>query len=126
MIARRLAIVCMMATAWVLAVDSAAQARTPYDGYWSVVVVGRSGECAGGSYRYAVTISNGIVSYGGGDAYISGRVNAKGGVYVRVSAGGQNAAGSGRLSGNRGGGSWRGQSGYGACAGSWSATRMGG
>ena len=63
-----------------------------------MVVVGRSGECAGGSYRYAVTIRNGIVSYGGGDADISGRVNAKGGVYVRVSAGGQNAAGSGRLS----------------------------
>ena len=64
-----------------------------------------------GSYRYAVTIRNGIISYGGGDAYLSGRVNAKGGVYVRVSAGGQNAAGSGRLSRNtvevRGGGSRR-------------------
>jgi hypothetical protein len=126
MIARRLAIVGMMAAAWVLAVDSPAQARTPYDGYWSVVVVGGSGQCAGGSYRYAVTIRNGIVSYGGGDAYISGRVNAKGGVYVRVSAGGQSAAGSGRLYGNRGGGSWRGQSSFGACAGSWSASRMGG
>ena len=126
MIARRLAIIAMMATAWALVVDSPAQARTPYDGYWSVVVVGRTGECAGGSYRYAITIYNGIISYGGGDAYMSGRVNAKGGVYVRVSSGGQNAAGSGRLSRNYGSGSWRGQSQSGACAGSWSATRMGG
>ena len=115
-----------MAVAWALAVDNSAQARTPYDGYWSVVVVGRSGGCAGGSYRYAITIRNGIVSYGGGDAYISGRVNARGGVHVRLSGAGQSAAGSGRLARNYGSGSWRGQSSHGVCAGSWSATRMGG
>jgi hypothetical protein len=125
MIARRLAIIALMATAWALVMDSPAQARTPYDGYWSVVVVGRSGQCSGGSYRYAVTIRNGII-HGDGGAYLSGRVNAKGGVHVRVSGGGQNAAGSGRLARNYGSGSWRGQSAYGVCAGSWSATRMGG
>jgi hypothetical protein len=125
MVARRLVIVAMMATAWALAVDNPAQARTPYDGYWSVVVVGQTGGCAGGSYRYAITIRNGIVR-GGSDALVSGRVNARGGVHVRVSGGGQSAAGSGRLSRNYGSGSWRGQSSYGACAGSWSATRMGG
>ena len=92
----------------------------PFDGSWSVLVITRSGPCE--SYRYGVTISNGIVSSGGA-ASVSGRVTPNGSVSVSVSSGAQSGHGSGRLSGNRGSGSWRGSGPTGACSGSWSAQR---
>jgi hypothetical protein len=95
----------------------------PFDGYWSVLIVTRSGACDP-SFRTAVSISNGIVS-GGGGANISGRVSNNGSVSVSVSAGDQSASGSGRLSANSGGGSWRGRGSRGVCSGSWSASRGG-
>jgi hypothetical protein len=97
----------------------------PYDGSWSVVVVPRSGACSQ-SYRYGVQITNGVVYYaGGGPVSVSGRVSSSGAVRVTVSAGGQYAAGSGRLGRSSGGGSWRGQGPTGSCAGVWSASRGG-
>ena len=87
------------AAACALAIADGAQARSPYDGSWSVSVAGRSGACAGGNYAYNVEIRNGIVRYNGGDAQISGRVS--------------------------GGGSFRGASQQGACAGTWSGQRTG-
>ena len=62
----------------------------------------------------------------GGDAQISGRVSPNGAVFVRVVSANGNAAGSGRLRGNTGGGSFRGHSSQGACAGTWSGQRTGG
>jgi hypothetical protein len=124
MVALRLTTIAVGA-ACVLAFADAAQARGPYDGSWTVSVSGRSGACAGGNYQYNLQIVNGSVRYYGGDARISGRVNAGGGVYVRVSAGDQSAVGSGRLRGNTGGGTFRGQSPQGVCAGTWSGQRTG-
>jgi hypothetical protein len=95
----------------------------PYDGYWSVLIVTRSGACDP-SFRTAVNISNGIVS-GGGGANISGRVSNSGAVSVSVSSGDQSASGSGRLSRTSGSGSWRGRGSRGVCSGSWSASRGG-
>jgi hypothetical protein len=95
----------------------------PFDGYWSVLIVTRSGACDP-SFRTAVNISNGIVS-GGGGANISGRVSNGGAVSVSVSAGDQYASGSSRLSRNSGSGSWRGRGSRGVCSGSWSASRGG-
>jgi hypothetical protein len=80
-----------------------------FDGPWSVVVTTRSGACDA-SYRYGVMIRGGNVSYVGGGP-------------VSVSAAGQSAVGSGRLSNGRGGGTWRGQGGSGSCSGTWSATQ---
>jgi hypothetical protein len=93
----------------------------PFDGSWSVLIVTRSGGCDP-SYRFGVTISNGVV-YGGGGASLSGRVSNNGAVSVAVSSSQGSARGSGRLSRNSGGGSWRGSGPTGACAGVWSASR---
>ncbi len=94
-----------------------------FDGPWSVLVITKSGPCDQ-SYRYGVMIRGGSVSYlGGGAVSVSGRVARSGQVSVSVSSGGQNAIGSGRLSGGRGGGTWRGRGPSGSCSGVWSATQ---
>jgi hypothetical protein len=125
MVALRLAAIAAGA-ACVLAFADGAQARSAYDGSWTVSVAGRSGACAGGNYSYNVQIVNGSVRYNGGDAQISGRVSGGGGVVVRVVSGSSSATGSGRLRGNSGGGTFRGYSQQGACAGTWSSQRTGG
>jgi hypothetical protein len=104
MIACRLATIAIVGAVSVLVGADRAQARSPYDGSWSVVVSGQSGSCQGGSYSYALQIVNGIVHYSGGDARITGRVSRKGAVYVRVSSSDRSAVGSGRLARNSGAG----------------------
>jgi len=126
MIARRFAAIAVMGAALVLAFGDRAQARSAYDGNWSVVISGQSGTCQGGSYQYAVQIVNGIVRYYGSDARITGRVSPKGAVYVRVWSSDRSAVGSGRLSRNVGSGTFRGQSSSGMCAGTWSSQRTSG
>jgi hypothetical protein len=103
-----------------VSVAATAQAA-PFDGPWSVLVVTRRGACEP-SYRFGLTVYNGVVS-GDGSAAVSGRVARNGSVSVAVAGGPGTAYGSGRLAGNRGGGSWRGSGASGACFGSWSAQR---
>ena len=124
MLALRLTTIAVGA-ACALAFADMALARGPFDGSWSVSVSGRSGACAGGNYGYNVQIVNGSVRYYGGDAQISGRVSGGGAVVVRVVSAQGNAVGSGRLRGNSGGGTFRGHSSQGACAGTWYAQRTG-
>jgi hypothetical protein len=100
-----------------------AAARTPYDGNWSVLIVTESGPCDR-AYRYGLSIRDGSVIYeGSAPVNVAGRVKKNGAVNVRVWAGQQGAAGSGRLSRTSGGGNWRGTGSMGSCAGSWSAER---
>ncbi len=100
-------------------------AQSPYDGPWSVVITTQGGACQG-SVRYGVEISNGVVvNPTGGTVDVQGRVNPRGAVQVRVSAGNQWAVGSGRLGRVSGGGVWRGQSASGPCEGTWAAQRSG-
>ncbi len=113
-----------LALACAAAAPSAADARTPYDGNWSVLIVTERGSCDR-AYRYGVEIQNGRVIYRGGGPDFNGRVSANGSVQVRVSAGSQSASGSGRLSRNAGRGSWRGQSTTGTCSGYWEAEKRG-
>ena len=90
-----------------------------YDGLWSVVIVTETGTCDR-AYRYPIRISNGTLVNAGDEAFvIAGKASANGSVNVTVSHGEKHATGSGRLSGNAGGGSWRG----GDCAGTWEAER---
>src|SRR5215475_16159317 len=72
----------------------------PYDGSWSVTVITRNGPCDP-SYRYGVSIINGVVT-GGGGASVSGRVSNSGAVSVLVSSSTGSARGSGHLSRNSG------------------------
>lgn len=125
MMLRKLHLVAFSAIAFACLAGDRVQARTPYDGGWSVVIAGQRGACAGSSYRFAIQIINGIIRYGGSEAQFSGRVSQNGAVSVGVRAGDQVAVGGGRLGRNTGAGSWRGRSGQGACAGSWSAQRRG-
>jgi hypothetical protein len=105
-------------------VTSAAVARTPYDGLWSVLIVTDSGTCDRG-YRYALRINNGIVSYDDPSFNVSGQVNARGQVSVTVGAGNDVASGTGRLSRDYGEGFWSGHSSTSRCSGHWEAERRG-
>jgi len=96
-----------------------AQAKTNFDGNWSVVIITERGSCDR-SYRYPVKINDGAVGYAGEASFnVSGRVNPKGKVTVTVSRGDRRASGSGQLSATSGGGSWSG----GECSGTWQAER---
>jgi hypothetical protein len=101
-----------------------ALARGPYDGTWSVLIVTDSGSCDR-AYRYALQIADGRVFYNDPSFSVSGHVDARGNVSVGVSAGGQSANGSGRLSGDYGDGHWSGRSSTSACSGHWEAERRG-
>ena len=115
----------LLATAFAVSAFAATPSAdaASFDGPWSVLVITKSGGCDQ-SYRYGLMIRGSSVSYLGGAAVsVSGRVSPNGHVNVNVSAGGQSAAGVGRLSGGRGSGTWRGQGPSGSCAGVWSATQ---
>jgi hypothetical protein len=102
-----------------------ASAATKFDGPWSVMIVTRAGPCDP-SYRFGGQIINGIIYYtGGGPVSLTGRVTPSGAISVTVSSGANHAVGTGRLSVNSGGGTWRGQGPNGACSGNWSAQRGG-
>ena len=103
---------------------TAAVARSPYDGSWSVTFYTRSGVCDAAS-RSGVVIQNGFIYPETGGINFNGRVSSHGTVRASVSAGDQFASGSGRLGRSSGGGVWRGQSSRGACSGSWAAERRG-
>jgi hypothetical protein len=97
-----------------------AQAKTNFDGNWSVVIITEKGSCDR-SYRYPVKINDGTVGYAGEASFdVSGRVGPNGKVTVSVSRGDRKASGSGQLTANGGGGgSWTG----GECSGTWQAER---
>jgi len=97
-------------------------AATPYDGYWSVVIVTHRGACEP-AYRSAVSIVDGNVRGGDGIANVYGRVSRNGRVSVVVMTGTQSARGSGRLGRGSGAGVWTGQGSVGYCSGRWSAQR---
>lgn len=97
-----------------------ATAATSYDGRWSLSIVTQRGSCD--TYNFPVNIANGHVTFPGLNK-ASGRVNAKGGVRVFVSAMGKSASGSGTLSQGAGSGRWTGRSGNDRCSGSWTAQR---
>ncbi len=98
-----------------------AQAKTAYDGTWSVLIVTQKGDCDRG-YRYPVHISNGSVGYAGEAAFnVGGKVGPNGAISVTVSRGDKSAHGTGTLSGTAGSGFWK--TGGGECSGTWTAER---
>jgi hypothetical protein len=105
-----------------LLAGSAALARTPFDGRWSVSIITNAGACDRG-YRYRLNIENGQISYDDPAVQVSGQVTPRGQVQVMLRAGGQQAAGTGRLSRDYGEGQWSGQSAAGQCSGVWQAER---
>src|SRR5262249_30488497 len=116
----RLGAALLVAAAAALPSTTMAFAASPYDGRWSVVIQTDRGACDR-AYRYGIAIQNGHVGYAGDNSFnVSGQVGRNGAVSVRVSRGGSYAAGTGRLSGSSGSGTWRGV-GSGVCSGRWFA-----
>jgi len=100
-----------------------ARAQAGFDGAWSILIVTEAGECDR-AYRYSVQIAQGHINYdGSAGVELTGSVDRSGRVAASVQRGGQGAAGTGRLSGNRGRGTWRGKSSTGQCSGYWEAQR---
>jgi hypothetical protein len=102
---------------------SAAQARTPFDGRWSVSIVTDAGDTCDRAYRYELHIADGVISYDDPSFGVSGRVAPNGQVRVVVRHGQQEAVGTGRLSHDSGEGLWSGQSPSARCSGHWEADR---
>ena len=101
----------------VLVASSGAQAA-PYDGVWSVVATAQRGDCT--QYSYELRVSEGRITYEGAGAYAVGRVSAQGRMSGSLQALGQTVSASGRLTGNRGGGTWNGA----GCSGRWQAQKQ--
>jgi hypothetical protein len=91
-----------------------------YDGIWSVVIQTTRGSCPA-AVRAGIRISGGRLLADDQSYQVDGRVTPGGRIRVTVSAGGQGAAGSGRLSSRLGGGQWRTWSGE--CSGQWTVER---
>jgi len=116
---RARAVLGVVAVAAVLGFAGPSNARTDFDGEWSVVIVTKHGDCER-AYRAPITISNGnFINVGVNMVDVSGRVSPDGKLTVRVSRGDKSAVGLGRLTATSGAGSWKG----GACAGTWTAER---
>jgi hypothetical protein len=111
----------MIAAFAAAAATDSVQASTAFDGGWSVQIITQRGACDPNS-SFGVEIRDGVV-YGSGGIPVRGRVAGNGAVSVSVSSGDRRADGSGRLSRNSGGGTWRGVGSQGACSGRWSASR---
>jgi len=112
-----------LAAIWPLATPTSATAQASFDGAWSILIVTESGDCDR-AYRYGVQIEGGRIIYDGGAGVdLTGRVDRNGRVTATLQRGEQSASGTGRLSGNRGTGTWRGRSPTTQCAGYWEAER---
>lgn len=112
---RIIAIGCFMALA------SAANARTTFDGSWDLLFVTQRGACDP-SYSFTVNVSNGIVTHPNLVKF-KGYVARSGAARASVTVHDKYASGVGRLSGTSGRGTWSGYSGNARCSGYWTAQR---
>src|SRR4051812_7788882 len=102
-------VVCFVSGLAMTASQAAAQARTSFDGSWSVSIRSSVSRCESAG-QYAIRVENGRVSFDGSGATVSRQVNTHGYIHISIRQhGGHGATGSGQLSGARGGGTWRGQ-----------------
>ena len=119
---KRACLALPIATGILAGQTTVAPAQSRYDGTWSVLIVTDAGDCDR-AYRYGLRIQGGRVYYDGGGAETQGRVSSNGQITVTIRQGGNHATGSGRLSGNSGGGRWQGASSTSRCSGRWQAQR---
>ena len=119
-----MALVWALGATMVLAgASGAAQARSPFDGRWLVVIRSPLKHCHA-SANYTLRIRNGRVTYRGlAPLRVHGRVDRRGKVVVRLSGGGQSARAAGRLWKHTGTGIWRGRKYQRTCRGKWWAKR---
>jgi len=112
-----------VASAFFSMAPSTSRAQAGFDGLWTILIVTEAGECDR-AYRYAVQIDHGRLVYDGtAGVELTGTVDQSGRVSATVQRGEQGATGTGRLSGGRGRGTWRGKSSASQCSGYWEAER---
>jgi hypothetical protein len=122
----RLPVSCLAVAGALLVVTAGpVQAKSIYDGLWSVLIITEHGNCDRG-YRYGVRIRSGVVAHAdpaNSSFTIRGRVARGGVIRVSVARAGRSAIGTGRMTRNTGGGKWH--SSKGECSGQWKAERRG-
>jgi hypothetical protein len=117
----------VLALAGVFVASSAADAarargaRANFDGTWRVSATTQTGSCDP-SLRFPIEVSGGRV-FSRDFAGVSGSVSPRGVVRVSVVQGDRSVTGTGRLSGNSGGGRWVARTSTGGCTGVWQAQR---
>src|SRR5271163_631803 len=111
----------MIAAAFFLLAAPAAQAHSAFDGSWDLVFVTQRGACDP-SYNFTVDISDGVVTHPNLVKF-RGYVAKSGSVRASVTVHDKFAAGTGRLSGASGRGTWNGRAGSSRCSGYWTAQR---
>ena len=109
------------ATCVFIAATSAAHARSAYDGSWDLAFVTQRGACDA-VYNFSVNVSNGVVTEPNLVRF-RGYVAKSGAVRASVTVQDRYAAGSGRLFGASGRGTWSGHAANGQCSGYWTAQR---
>ena len=93
-----------------------------FNGRWTVRLVTDSGVCDQ-SYNTVISVQDGQVRGGGGDAAVSGAVSSGGSVNISIRKGVASATASGQLRGAAGSGTWQAA---GLCSGRWTARKSGG
>ncbi|MGY2904160.1 hypothetical protein [Bradyrhizobium sp. URHC0002] len=111
----------IIATGCLIALPSAAQARSAYDGSWDLAFVTQRGACDA-SYNFTINVSDGVVSHPNLVKF-KGYVARSGAVHASVTVHDKHAAGSGKLAGTTGHGRWSGRAGSSQCSGYWTAQR---
>ena len=101
--------------------NTPAQARSPYDGLWSVSLKVDQGSC--GEHEIEMFIRNGEISLAGHSGFFTaeGRVGDRGRLEVSIGALGMTASADGQLSDRQGNGTW--QVPERGCSGRWLAER---
>jgi hypothetical protein len=112
---------CAILTVCLVAMASAAQARSAYDGSWDLVFLTQRGACDA-SCSFTVNIANGVVTHPNLVRF-RGYVAKSGAVRASVTVQDKFASGSGRLSSAAGRGTWSGYAGNSRCSGYWTAQR---
>jgi len=117
----RTAIPLVLALLAFFAADAPAQARSPYDGLWSVSLGVDQGSC--GDHTIELFIRNGEISHAGDRGLFTadGRVSDQGRVAASIGALGLTASADGQLSDRQGSGTWMFPE-WG-CSGRWLAER---
>jgi hypothetical protein len=100
---------------------SVADARSLYDGSWDLLFVTQQGACDPPN-NFSVNINDGNITHPNLVKF-RGYVARSGAVRASVTVQDKYASGSGKLSNDRGRGTWRGYSGTTRCSGYWTAQR---
>lgn len=112
---------CTYAVSLYMAFVIPANAKSAYDGSWTLVFTTQRGACDA-TYSFGVDIRDGLVTHPNLVKF-EGHVAKSGAVRASVTVHDKHASGSGRLTGLSGRGTWSGYAGQARCSGYWVAQK---